>query len=639
MIVSIIVLALVPLIIPFSAAKLSVISCKELNTINKIFSDITRQQNFTGFTVSSRRFGKRRAEFDQIFAHVLRTVTSLSTATCINERVNIEKFKISQPVQLTNNQFYRVSGTVPHVIASHKCLSVVLASVNMDKSNLYQPIRPLVHLKISHRSSKLLFVLIHHTNSLRLKNFLKHLFNDYHYDVEVLTICVRKFKFKFSLSFKVQQLHYFLNRYNYSSWRLGIGWFKSKTKNLHGYRLRVAISDKYSNYRNPLRKLDETITEAYFIHETLRIMNGSYRINFFPRQSFDNLVVGRFDIKFPAKELICSMNALHVKPNKFWTFPLLVPVIYDSTVEYDLTPFMKNITTILAITSIIYVWSRLSNCDKQTWAFLTILEMVCGNANARNPVACSETIVFLCVIAIGFFFGTDLTSGLTTSMFVREWERPLETLEQMRVNNLTLITTMKMKFYASGGSNQFFLDVVNSNISCMSLVELYSRDTSKNHALVSRIMRDILISKNTSCTTFAFVTYEITVPDTIKVKDKVQAKISNIIEMKQVMGWQLNSVTLFHEPFSEIYWKMSEVGIDVYKKGQKGRNCNRMNAYFVYKRHLEEIEKSMDDEDETTTQMVQFKVLGAFLICGFIFQLFILLLEVLVNYLSLYKFK
>lgn len=60
----------------------------------------------------------------------------------------------------------------------------------------------------------------------------------------------------------------------------------------------------------------------------------------------------------------------------------------------------------------------------------------------------------------------------------------------------------------------------------------------------------------------------------------------------------INRVSIFYERFSDIYWRLTEVGIDAfYKRSLKYRKIQ----HFVLDRHLEEIERKMEDETEIST--------------------------------------
>lgn len=177
-----------------SSAKLLII--KNLNRLQSIINDIARQQNLTGFTVTSWNYGKRRSELKQISDGILKSLAKSRTVTSINSRFRISKFRITRPVlHLSNGKYYRVPGAVPHVLADRNCLPVILACVNVNTYDIFPPFDLLADLNLPQRtSSKVLYVLIHRHQGNKLKPFLKVLVNSLKFDIEIIFISMQRKK-------------------------------------------------------------------------------------------------------------------------------------------------------------------------------------------------------------------------------------------------------------------------------------------------------------------------------------------------------------------------------------------------------------------------------------------------------------
>lgn len=269
--------------------------------------------------------------------------------------------------------------------------------------------------------------------------------------------------------------------------------------------------------------------------DILRVVNATL---VFVEKSANQMNDG--DALYPIAKVLCTTNFFYLKPNQFVAVKILTPALYDVSVCYDFSEFVSSLIALITITFVLFSWSRIAKFDTQAWTFLNILEMVVGNGNVRYPISKSEIICFASVIIVGFFFGVDLISGLTSVMIMQEKERSIETLADLKSNNLTIVTVFDVKLEENRISNQFYKDIQKINIKNFYLKELYQRaGPYKGTIAVSKVMRDVLIAKNTSVTTLAFEVDAVMIPDLVVVNNKVQARIINLVELVMIHGWQL----------------------------------------------------------------------------------------------------
>lgn len=217
------------------------------------------------------------------------------------------------------------------------------------------------------------------------------------------------------------------------------------------------------------------------------------------------------------------------------------PVIYDETLTYNFSDFVLNLLKIMLIASVLFTWVLIFDFDGQTWKLLTIFEMILGSA--------SETVAFVFALMIGFFFGSDLVSGFTSVSFVSRVERPLETFQGLKNNNITLILMLNPKAYLTFG---FCKALVDSNVS-YKLMRDYNKYDGDN------TLKETGIFKNISFTTKFLEVETIRVPQQIFVNKQLVASISNIKELESVWAWGvLSSYNIFVEDLSDIFWRITE---------------------------------------------------------------------------------
>lgn len=117
----------------------------------------------------------------------------------------------------------------------------------------------------------------------------------------------------------------------------------------------------------------------------------------------------------------------------------IIPTLYDDIENKSYTVPVLNLIVICIIVMTFKFYSKYFHFDSLTWHPIVAFSMIIGVSNTRDPVRFGETIVFMSLISVGFFFGGDLISGLFEVKFVQRIERKMETVDDVTKNNVTFI--------------------------------------------------------------------------------------------------------------------------------------------------------------------------------------------------------
>lgn len=127
------------------------------------------------------------------------------------------------------------------------------------------------------------------------------------------------------------------------------------------------------------------------------------------------------------------LNPMYVQPDYF-----LAPSLYEARNDSSLGSLTSCLLMVAALIFIFWAISRLHRYDTLTWEPIVVFSMIISTANPRNPVRLRETVMFLCLISVGFFVGNDLIFGMTSTTIYRREENPIESLEDIQNNNITM---------------------------------------------------------------------------------------------------------------------------------------------------------------------------------------------------------
>lgn len=526
--------------------------------LHQIFHNIVKQQSLTGFTVSTHLRGK--SDVRKIASELLQTITRMVTITSINEHSSAQKYKLARFFERdpkTRKRYLIKSGTSPFVISSSPCLPICIVSNDKFDSKNAAFIKSWCQFDktgVLHKVPKLLYVLfIHHKTNTSYDVFLKSAFSVQKIDVEILSIFVMRSKrAKMQLEYQVHQMNFFLDSYSNLPLQSDVKWFDpGKRKNLHGFQLKMYCQRPTPAYRKHRKN---TIDRFNDIEQAIKLMNATYvRVKRSRLQQ-------NYDIKYPTERMNFGKRMTHVQPSTFYVERMMNPVIYDELKHYNIWNFINNILAVTLVTLIIVGWTKLFKFDSETWSVMKIVEMIFTNSNAREPVVGSEVVAFICVIAVGFFFGLDLSTGLTSIMLVRRYERPLSTLDDLRNSNISLVLHFDPKVgMRQGLRREFYQEILDKNVSCIPLRRLIAQYGGV--IIFDTLLSNVILHKNKCANLYILDAAGVHVPNRIYIMGELSAKMSDLVEIIYIIVFELDKSSMFQEPLSDIFLRISEVKI------------------------------------------------------------------------------
>lgn len=96
--------------------------------------------------------------------------------------------------------------------------------------------------------------------------------------------------------------------------------------------------------------------------------------------------------------------------------------------------------------------------SKTLGLMITTLRKTDTNLLHKLVAVTAEIVTFYFVMAIGFFFGTDLATGLASTIYAYETERPIESFTDIRNNDITAV------FATDPKSKNYDKHIINSGI-------------------------------------------------------------------------------------------------------------------------------------------------------------------------------
>lgn len=596
-----------------SFAKLKPIS--RTKQFNCVFKEILEQNNFFGFTIISRHYGKRIQCLRAVHDQILRSITKLSSVASTNQRVDVRKFTSSY-IAYSNYDVRtarRVKNASLYVASGSGYLPVVLVTTDFLNSfnSLMAQFQTLVRMRIYSCTSKVLLICIYRKSNItdrQLENFLIMWFGEYYTDIEILVVPLTNLKSEDCLKLRVHNINYFKKEYQCNLFkRNSIQWFRLKTKNLHRYKIPIRKCDSIEGHIN------EQLSRVFTMQYAIKKLNGTYLVLLENDRR-------HFNKEFRRRMLFSTFYLNYaVKPLEVEAMKMIAPVIYDASTIYDYTDFIWCLFVIASIAFFIFLCVRMMRFDKQTWRYLTILEMIIGNGSARSPVLRSETVMFMLTITVGFFFGSNLTSGLTSIRFVKKAERSLQTLEDFKNNNITLILALDPK-HRLLRNLEFSKLIVRSQIN----YKIYDAVECRSYFKI------MILSKNISFSIDNFELLGMKFSEKLEVNKELVARISNLREHTSLSGWfmlKFRSVAL-RESLSDIYWRILETEGMIYPevRQKKHRVLREKNLlHLLCEKPITEIEKDFDID--SLYSETEIHSLWAILVFGWICTCFLLLLE------------
>lgn len=134
-------------------------------------------------------------------------------------------------------------------------------------------------------------------------------------------------------------------------------------------------------------------------------------------------------------------------------------------------------------------------------------------SNPSNPVRLEEYAVFVALICVGFFFGSELISGVTSVFIIQLKERKVESWEDLSTNNITVVYYLISKE-----------DWAWDKMQTLKLQHIETDNIDKE----SNYIRQMLYFKNVCTSTTMPAIMLGSVPERSKVHNVVYARLSNM---------------------------------------------------------------------------------------------------------------
>lgn len=553
--------------------------------VQKIIDEISAQHQIRGVTVVSLL--PKRGVYKEFIKRILKATVVKRTIASSNQQRNFRKYRF---------QAFAVQ-------SSNRILHVCLASLKLNHKSFILLTNSTVLMTNKLNVAKFLLINVGPWTDGNYKNTLKSIYDKDGFDFTVVTVAASSKTNKNNKNWKIKVHYYnnhYLNRYTIQPYEPGkIKWYPDKTKNLHGYRFRMLVRSMVHHERLTRRnspyfsslpslaiamsKMNSTLTKVFTNKGNNAKSKSSSMI---------------FDISFPAVSLHPNINRVpFVKPIDTNIRCMVTPVFHEEAVIYDFAKFCLNVLSVVLITCIFYAWSWLAKLDRQTWEVLRISQMIAGGDNpARNPVLNREIVVFLTAIAVGFFFGSNLTTAMTSTIFIYEQDITVETVEDLKTNNLTVVLTNTPKNHLRNfPGREFYKEILRRNINYI--------QGKQGQKIIRLMFRDMLIYKNVSFTTGLYDEMGIKIPsEKIIVNQRLVATISGIREMHCVVAWSLRPYSIFVERLSDIYWRIHEARSTPRSMRKYNKNLSK-EQFMIVDMQLAKLESSTSTRDGSVRQM------------------------------------
>lgn len=305
----------------------------------------------------------------------------------------------------------------------------------------------------------------------------------------------------------------------------GDRFFPILENNLNGRRLVVkTIFDKLVTLRHTSvsshkdwSRVMINLPDKYPLETAVAMLNGS--CNFALERMANRL--RHWDFEFTTTNFFFVKN---ITLNSTFLFPpygppsyFLAPSFYDAHTDSSLDSLLSCFLIIHLIIFTFWAISRLHKFDLLTWEPIVLFSMIISAANPRNPICLGETILFLCLISVGFFVGSDLIFGMTSTVINKLEERPVVTLEDIVSNNITMYECYMQMHNDRWDLRRLFPK--------LKLVNLLNRSITFQDDY-----KVMILFKNLSLSTAALVICGIPIPQRIAIQGIVRARRTNIKE-------------------------------------------------------------------------------------------------------------
>lgn len=179
-----------------------------------------------------------------------------------------------------------------------------------------------------------------------------------------------------------------------------------------------------------------------------RQLNGSFK------SAFNKDCMDCYFLMYPMPYFYRQMLPLHLTllhPAAPLFNYYTVPTLYDVTERQSFIGTIVNLLVIAFIITFFQLFGRGFHFDRRTMDSLATMSMIIGVPNPRSPTRSGETVAFVTLLAIGFFFGGNLIGGLFSVNFQQKVERKIDSASDVVRNNVTFMYTQAEETVALAG--------------------------------------------------------------------------------------------------------------------------------------------------------------------------------------------
>lgn len=443
------------------------------------------------------------------------------------------------------------------------------------------------HLKLSTSQSKFLIISIVNKSSYPNKWLLQLYQVESIMNIAILQITVHA---NHTYGFQTFSLNPFTRKFLSESYPSKMTWFEDKTRNLQRRKITLCFSDGTNSKRASISWLVKLrMMEA--IEKQTNMTTRRITVN-----ARDKSRYTKCDMGFGWDEIIrdCTCSKMHrLKIYSFTLRCLLVPVLYDVTVVYNVEAFFFKIFVIVSLITTVKFFTALFKMDHEQWYPMMIFGMLLSLPNPREPIARAEYVMLIILLITGFFFGSDLISGLTSNSMVQEIERPISEIIDLRDNNLTVILPTFLKTLEA---NKEFTDVLNPN------KILYCEYSPQEH------YKMLIIDKNVSL----FSDASEYLPSKLVLDKKLRCRTSGILISFQANMDSIKFNSPFLDRFSDIQWRFHEASLENHPmyKAQISKLSNEILNLTMLNRHCVFSENDLLKDNMETNELIFTLVVG-----------------------------
>lgn len=594
---------------------------KSKDKLELIFNDLRTQLDTKYFVVvGAITRNCRNSKQVRIFDVLMQKVVKTSIAVCF--LFHSSKFARKGDKTITP---YALSYYKRNMPATETAL-FVYALMPGNRRTVYECLENLLSIMYEYHVGdrqvpKVLIIAIVETKTGGWKQMLRSFFRtNGFFDINVLEILVSRQKSKSNAdmihSHKMYHLNPFSKKFFSSPIKKGIKWFPDKLNNLHRYPCYTFTAKEATLWEG--RETDtyfrlNKIGRDDFIKSLPKLLNVTLKRMSIPAP-------GRFNIfgkVSPLSKYFKTHIMPTVKPLDQLIEVLFVPVIYDEEIKSDDNEVLLNVTTLLLLVVTVYLWTMAF--EASPWSPLSIFGMIVMQSNSQAPVTRSQCTLFICLIAIGFFFGSELTEGLTSANIVMRKERKLENLDDLRLNNITALLNPVGVRYAEKHNKPFK----------RSGVKLDGRWRKFIHYdyFKKEVIGNLILHQNYSIST-AFEEYSgVNFPRTLVDNNIVLAKRSNIVSEWRTVSLRMIFSNSYVNRVSDIYWRYVEAGL---RQTRDDREYKR-NSTKAFNKIRDQITGHQDEGEEPLDQMESLSIFVYLITIGPLVSLIVLIFELVLH--------